>query len=226
MSNFNQLIEDERPREKLIKLGPENLTQVELLAIILRVGTAKKDVIELSRDILKKFDIKLIPRKNFDELIKIDGIGIAKATQIVALFELARRFSNLKNKISKKMKITSSKDIFDIVHSDFLQLKTENVMAIFTDSKNQIIKKEIISYGSINYSIIEPRKVIKKALELNCYGFILIHNHPSGNTNPSNEDINITKKIKNLSDKLGINLLDHLIVSDEKYFSLFDNNLI
>lgn len=226
MSNFNQLIEDERPREKLIKLGPENLTQVELLAIILRVGTAKKDVIELSRDILKKFDIKLIPRKNFDELIKIDGIGIAKATQIVALFELARRFSNLKNKTSKKTKITSSKDIFDLIHSDFLQLKTENVMAIFTDSKNQIIKKEIISYGSINYSIIEPRKVIKKALELNCYGFILIHNHPSGNTNPSNEDINITKKIKNLSDKLGINLLDHLIVSDEKYFSLFDNNLI
>ncbi len=225
MSKLINLLENERPREKLIKFGSENLTEVELLAIIIRVGTFKKDVLELSREIITKFDFNQISRKNFDEIIKIDGLGIAKSSQIVALFELARRFSSISNNEIKKIKIKSSKCIYNFIFSDFLHLKYERVACVFVDSKNQIIKKEIISEGNINYSIIEPRKIIKKALDLDSYGFFLIHNHPSGNFNPSREDILITKKIKKISDKLGLKMLDHLIVTDNNYFSFYDNEL-
>lgn len=220
------MLEDEMPREKLIKFGPENLTEVELLAILLRTGTFNLNVIELSRQILSTFNINQVSRKTYQELLEFKGIKKAKATQIVALFEFARRTNN--KPIKNKIKIKSSKDIYDNIYLDFSNLTIEKVMLILVDSKNQIIKKEFIHEGSINYSIIEPRNIVKKALNYDAYGFFLIHNHPSGDTTPSQEDKNITKNIKQICDKLNLSFLDHLIIGDNRdnYYSFFDNSQI
>lgn len=201
--------------------GAENLTDVELLAIILRVGYKGKNVIELSREILSKFSVSLISRKSYNELLEFKGINKAKACQIIAVFELSRRLS-IKN-FESKIKITNSKDVYEIVKFDFDSLQIEKVMCVFVDSKNQIIKKCFISEGSINFCLIEPRKIIKQALIYNAYGFFLIHNHPSGDSHPSFEDINLTKKIKDITKNLGINFLDHLIIGND-YYSFYDNN--
>lgn len=225
MSNIKGLLNEEMPREKLINFGPESLTQIELLAILLRVGTKNKNVIELSREILNKFNINQVSRKTYSELLEFKGIKKAKATQIVALFEFSRRLQFEKYKSNIKVKIKSSKDVYENVFFDFSNLTIEKVMLILVDSKNQIIKKEFIHEGSINYSIIEPRNIIKKILSYDAYGFFLIHNHPSGDITPSQEDKNITKKIKEICDKLNISFLDHLIIGDN-YYSFFDNSLI
>ena len=218
---IDKLMENEMPREKLIKLGAENLTDVELLAIILRVGSKGKNVLELSREILLKFSVPLASRKTYTELLEFKGINKAKACQIVAVFELSRRFSIKETKA--KTKINSSKDVYEYVKSDFDSLQFEKVMCVFVDSKNQIIKKEFVSEGSLNFSIIEPRKIIKLALIYNAYGFFLIHNHPSGDAQPSLEDINLTRKIKEITKKLDLHFLDHIIVGNN-YYSFYDNN--
>jgi len=222
MSKIKDLLFEEMPREKLINLGPENLSDVELLAIILRTGTKKQNVIELSREILKTFQIDIISRKTYYELIKFGGIKKAKATQLVALFELVRRFSTKKS--IKKIKITSSKDVYNHIKIDFDNLKLEKVMVLLVNSKNFIIKKEFISEGSLNYSIIEINTILKKIFLFDASGFFLIHNHPSGDTTPSKEDIEVTKKIFEITNKLNIRFLDHLIVG-ENYFSCYDNNI-
>lgn len=219
---IDKLMENEMPREKLIRYGAENLTDVELLAIILRVGVKGKNVIELSREVLSKFSLPLASRKTYDELLEFNGINKAKACQIVAVFELSRRFSTKENN-NLKIKINSSKDVYEYVKYDFDSLQFEKVMCVFVDSKNQIIKKEFVSEGSLNFSIIEPRKIIKLALIYNAYGFFLIHNHPSGDTTPSLEDINLTKKIKEITKKLDLYFLDHIIVGNN-YYSFYDSN--
>ena len=218
---IDKLMENEMPREKLIMFGCENLTDVELLAIILRVGSRGKNVIELSREILSKFNVELVSRKSYEELLEFDGINKAKACQIIAVFELSRRL-NFK-KVEEKIKLNNSKLIYDLVKSDFNSLQFEKVMCVFVDAKNNLIKKEFISQGSLNYSIIEPRKIIKLVLTYNAYGFFLIHNHPTGDTTPSSEDINLTRKIKEITKKLDIQFLDHIIIGNS-YYSFYDND--
>ena len=225
MPTHLNLLEEELPREKLIANGPETLTKVELLAILLRTGTKGKNVLELSREIIEKLGETQITRKTYEELLKFHGINKAKACQIVSVFELSRRLASNQTNSQTKTQIKNSDDIYNLIKHDFDALTHEKVMAIFVDSKNQIIKKEFIFEGGINYSIIEPRKVITKALYLNASGFFLAHNHPSGDTMPSEEDINITKKLKNISVQLNIRFLDHIIIGDE-YYSLFENNLL
>lgn len=223
MSKINGILKEEMPREKLMKIGPQNLTDVELLAIILRVGTRDKNVLELSREILSSFDMAMVSRKTFEELLRFKGVEKAKACQIVSVFELARRLSN--DKKDEKIKIKSSKDIYEYVKSDYMQSAIEKVMVVFVNTKNSIIKKEIINHGSINYSVIEPRDIIKKTLDYNASGFFLVHNHPSGDCTPSQDDIETTKKIKEIADNLSIRFLDHIIIGDY-YYSLFDNEIL
>lgn len=153
-------------------------------------------------------------------MLHFKGISKAKATQIVAIFELSRRLASKKTR--EKIQVGCSEDIYNYVKTDFSNLTIEKVMVVFVDSKNNIIKKEFIHEGSINYSIIEPRKIIKRALTLDASGIFLLHNHPSGDPTPSQEDRNITRKIKEISKMLGIRFLDHIIVGDT-YYSFFDN---
>lgn len=221
MSEIAGLLREEMPREKLISLGPANLTDVELLAIVLRVGTKDKNVIELSREIISKFDVGMVSRKSYEELLEFRGINKAKACQIVSVFELARRFS-LKG-IDGKVKIGSSRDVYEFVKSDFLNLGKERVMVVFVDSKNQVIKKEVVFEGSINYSIIEPREIVKRVLSYDASGFFLVHNHPSGDTTPSEDDVRITARIKEVCKSLNIRFLDHLIVGED-FFSFYDDD--
>jgi len=222
MSQIKGLLTEEMPREKLIKYGPETLTEVELLAINLRTGTKDKNVIELSREIIQNFGTNIITRKTYEELLQFKGISKAKACQIVAIFELSRRFQN--KGIENQIKITNSKDIFELVKSDFENLPTEKIQIILINSKNNIIKKEFLSIGNLNYSELDIRKLIKRIFELEASGFFLVHNHPSQDTTPSSEDIQITNQIKEITKKLNIRFLDHLIISNNKFYSFFDNN--
>jgi len=222
MPKINGLLEEEMPREKLIKLGPSVLTDVELLAVILRVGTKEKNVIKLSREVLSSFSVSLISRKTYYDLLKFRGISKAKACQIVSVFELSRRFLLTKNE--DKLLLANSASVYDFVRSDFLGLKIEKVLGIFVDSKNQVIKKEFLFEGSIDFSFIDIRKIIKTALELDASGFFLVHNHPSGVLIPSQDDISISLRLKKLCSEMDIRFLDHLIVSDNDYYSMLDNS--
>lgn len=216
-------MEDEMPREKLIANGSENLSDAELLALILKSGIKEKNVLDLSREILEDFSLNRTSRKTYTDFLKFKGISKAKACQIVAVFELARRFSNPIT--TKKITISSSKDICEIVKINYLNLSYEKVMLLMFDVKNNLLKKEILFEGSINFSMIEPRKIIKRVLEMDAYSFAISHNHPSGDSSPSEEDIAVTNKILRISKEIGIKFLDHIIVGDD-YYSFFDNDLI
>lgn len=224
MPQVQDLLEDEMPREKLISLGPLYLSDAELLAIILRVGIKGKNVLDLSREILREFGINLVSRKTYHELLEFRGISKVKACQIVALFEMSRRFSQ--KGFDKNVKLNSSSDVFEYVKADFSDLSEEKVMCVYVDVKNQVIKKEFVSEGSINYSIIEPRKIIRKCLIYSASGFFLLHNHPSQDTTPSEEDKNITKKISTIAKSLNLRFLDHMVVSNLKYYSMYDEDIL
>ena len=206
------------PREKLVNRGVNALTNEELLAILLRTGTKGKPVLDLSKEILNKFTPKTL--NNIYQLTKINGISTSKASIIIAAFEIAKRFhqQNLRQEV-----FDSPKKVYDYLSPELKHLQEERVLALFMDSKLQLIKKETISKGSISYSIIEPRKIFEKAIETKCHGFFLIHNHPSGDPTPSGEDIKATNEIKELSKYMKIQLLDHIIIGND-YYSFFDNN--
>jgi len=221
MSQIKGLLREEQPREKLITKGPQNLTQIELLAILLRTGTKDKNVLELSREILNNFSIEMVSRKTYEELIHFNGIKEAKASQIIAAFELARRLSQKEKNIS----FNSAKDVFNYVKDELNYQTKEYVYVLFVNTKNKLIKKEILNEGSLDYSIIDARLLIKKALDYNASGFFLIHNHPSGDPTPSGDDKKITQEIKEITCKLNIRFLDHIVVG-ETYFSFFEEDLL
>ncbi len=223
MSPIEGLREEEMPRERLIKNGPESLTDVELLAIILRVGTKGKNVLELSREIIDFFSTQIVSRKSYDELLEFNGIKKAKACQIVAIFELSRRLAS--RGIENSPIIGGSNDLFEIVKDDFNNLAIERVMVVFVNSKNKVLRKEFVSEGSISFSVVEPRAILKRAFSLNASGFFLVHNHPSGDFTPSYEDIEISLKMKRICKDLDLRFLDHVVVGDG-YYSMFDNDVL
>ena len=218
------LFDNEMPREKLINYGAENLTETELFAIILRTGNKNKNVIELSREIIEKIKNLNLTNITYHELLEINGINKAKASQIISVLEIAKRINN--KTTSKKIKLKNSEDAYKIVKHEMQILKEEIVIALYTNNRNHIIKKEIISKGGINYSIIDQRIIIKKAILLGAAGFFLFHNHPSGDPTPSLEDKALTKKIKQSCKLFDIVFLDHIIIGDECYYSMFDNDTL
>lgn len=221
---IKDLTKEDKPREKLIKNGPKNLTNSELLAIILRTGSKKEDVLKLSNNIFKKYDLKSLSRKKTSTLQKELGIGEAKACQIIASFELGRRLSAFKKE--DKVKINTAKDIAKIFVPEMGSLKKEHLKGIYLDARRNIIKEETIFVGTLNESLIHPREIFQIALEENSAAIILLHNHPSGNPTPSSFDIEITKEITQVGEIMGIPLLDHIIIGDNKYFSLKEKSLL
>ena len=222
--NIKTFPSDERPREKLIKHGPKNLTNSELLAIILRTGNKKENVLELSNKFFKKYNLKSLSRVKLASLKKQLGIGDAKACQIVACFELGKRLSAFKE--DKHPQIKNAKDIFKIFGPEMGNLEKEHFKGIYLDSRKRMIKQETIFIGSLNESIIHPREIFKIALDENAAAIILLHNHPSGNPSPSSFDIEITKELIKAGELLGIQVLDHIIIGGEKYISLKEKELI
>lgn len=210
--------EQERPREKLIKHGPKTPTDSELLAIILSTGSKKENVLSLSRNLLKKYNLKSLSKHNITKLKKQLGIGDVKACQIVACFELGRRLSSF-NEL-KKPQIISSKDVAKLFLPEMQILEQEHFKCIYLDTKQRIIKNQTIFIGSLNESVIHPREIFKIAIEESAAAIILLHNHPSGDPSPSSSDIKITKELIQAGDLLGIKVLDHIIIGGKKYISL------
>ena len=215
---------DERPREKLIKKGAKTLTNSELLAIILRTGNKKEDVLEVSNKFFKNYNIKSLSRLKFSTLKKQLGIGDAKACQIIACFELSRRLSSYTKE--KTPLVKNAKDIMNLFCSEMSSLEQEHFKGIYLDSRNRIIYQKNLFIGSLNESIIHPREIFKMALEENAASIILIHNHPSGDPNPSSFDKDMTKELILSGELLGIPILDHIIIGENKYFSFKEKGLI
>lgn len=223
---IKDLPEDERPREKLYKYGPKALSNTELLAIIIRTGHKENTAIEISQKLLagKKEGISFLSDTTLQEITKIKGIGTCKAAQILAAVELGKRVMAGTHK--DKSKVTTPSDIADILMLDMAHLKKEHFKIVMLDTKNQIIGIENISVGSLNSSIVHPREVYKEAIARSSASIILVHNHPSGDPTPSKEDIAITRRLFEGGEILGIKVLDHIIIGNNKYLSLKEKDII
>lgn len=209
----------DRPREKLVKYGPERLSNSELLAILLRTGREGVNVVDLSTRILQKFDHGSLAQATTKELLIISGLGKAKACEIVASFELSRRL--LKDK--KHTLLMTPESVWDEL-KDIRSAKKEHFVIFYLDTRNQEIQRETISVGTLNASLVHPREVFEPAIRNFAAQIIIAHNHPSGNPEPSDEDIQITRNLFDAGKLLGIDLIDHIIVSEKKYFSIKGEN--
>jgi len=220
--------EEERPREMLLKKGPENLSQAQLLAIILRTGSEGKSALELAMDVLSHFgELSEIASASIYELCKIKGIGYAKAIQIKAAIEIGKRAMGRPLRNNKRIK--NSKDVYEIcLHylPHFKGLKKEVFRVLMLDSKNRIFAESVISQGSLTSSIVHPREVFTPAIRNSAASVIFLHNHPSGDPAPSPDDIEITRRLVKAGEIIGIKVLDHIIIGDEGYVSFADNRLI
>ncbi len=211
----------ERPREKLINYGPERLSNSELLAIILRSGKKGENVIDLANKILKKYRTENLPNLAYQELKEFSGLGPAKACEIIACFELGKRLLKGKNTTL----LMSPKEVWQEL-KDLRDHKKEHFVIFYLDSRNQEIKREIISVGSLNANLVHPREVFEPAVKNLTAQVILAHNHPSGDTEPSEDDLEINRRLVEAGKILGIEVIDHIIVCKSGYLSLKEKGLI
>ena len=209
----------ERPRERLVKHGARSLSNQELLAILLRTGTKDESVIQMANRVLQAFDgLRVLKEASLEEIMKIKGIGFAKAVQILATIEIGRRIGNLT--YNDRYIIRSPEDAANYVMNDMRFLSQEHFVCIYLSTKNQVIHQQTIFIGSLNASIVHPREVFKEAFRRSAASIICIHNHPSGDPGPSREDIEVTKRLVECGKIIGIEILDHLIIGDKKFVSL------
>ncbi len=209
---------ENQPRERLIKSGPASLSTAELLAIILNTGSTKEGVLELSSRVLKDYGEKvLVNQRNVREMMKDLDIPELKASQIVACAELGRRYFERND--SGVATIRTAEDVFKYLH-EMQSLPKEHLRGIYLNTHHKVIHDEVISIGTINSNIIHPREVFRPAIEYGAAGIILAHNHPSGITTPSQEDIEITKQLVAVGKIVGINLLDHVVICKDKFESI------
>jgi DNA repair protein RadC len=216
---------DDRPREKLLLRGAQNLSDAELIAILLRTGKKGKSVLEISRELINsERNLAVLASRSVESLTKISGIGNDKAATLAAAFELSRRILSQPKWLLNK-KITSPQDIGDIFIPILRDEVKERFLVVCLNSSNKIIKHETISVGNLNSSVVHPREIFKVAIDNNSASIILIHNHPSGNPEPSNEDIRITKKLVESGKILDIPVFDHVIIAGETYTSFVEKRL-
>jgi len=211
----------ERPREKLMQYGPEKLSNSELLAILLRSGKKGENVIELANKILKRFSKDELPSLTFNDLKDYPGLVPAKACEIIACFELGKRL--LKDK--KAEIYLEPKEIWEEL-KDLRDHRKEHFVIFYLDSRNQEIKREIISVGSLNANLVHPREVFEPAVRNLAAQIILAHNHPSGDPEPSEDDLLLTKKLVESGKILGIEVSDHIIVAKDNFFSFKNKGII
>lgn len=223
---IKDLPKSERPREKLLAHGPDALSNAELLAVIIRTGTGAETAIEVSTRLLGMDNrgIKHLMDASFNDLTKVKGIGECKAAQILAAIELGKRIKRIG--YYDKVRVTSPETVAEVLMDEMSCLFKEHFKTVILDTKNQIISIENISIGTLNASIVHPRDVFKAAIKNNGNAVILVHNHPSGDTTPSSEDINITKRLVEGGNLMGIKVLDHLIVGNGTYLSMKEKNLM
>jgi len=215
----------ERPRERLEKLGAEALSDAELLAIILRTGTPGVSALGLANRVLFKFgDLKSVAVASLEQLCEIEGIGRTKAIQVKAAFDISKRLSQFRPE--EKPAIRSSRDVFALLADEMRLQERECFKALYLDVKNRVKKVETISVGTLSASLVHPREVFKSAVRHNSAAVIVVHNHPTGDPTPSPHDTETTERLKAAGKVLGIDLLDHIIIGEGKYFSYKDKDLI
>lgn len=209
----------DRPRERLIQVGPQALSNQELIAILLSSGTKGASALSLATRILMNFEgLALLKDATIEELTSIKGIGEVKAITLLAAIELGKRIETYK--AGDRYIIRSPEDGANYLMAEMRNLKQEHFVALYLNTKNQVIHRQTIFIGSLNSSIVHPREVFKEAIKRSAASIICAHNHPSGDPTPSNEDIHVTKRLHESGKVLGIELLDHLIIGDHKYISL------
>ncbi len=212
---IREIIPNERPREKLQRYGVSSLTNTELLAIILQTGTKGESVLNLSSR-LSLQGLEKLNSLSLNELKQIKGIGTAKASQILATFELNKRISFTKNQTKP---IRSPKDVFNYCSPKLSNMDRECFMILHLDTRNRVIKDEIVSLGTLNSSLIHPREVFKSAIKESSNSVILVHNHPSGDVEPSDEDNEVTQKLTQVGELLNIKVIDHVIIGKTDWYS-------
>jgi len=213
---IQEMIEDSRPRERFLKYGKEALSNAELFAILLRTGTQDENVIDMSNRLIGEFGLDKLFECSLRELQEIKGIGPAKAMQILAIAEISKRQIQSLKPIKH---IKSAEDVFNLFHERLKDEKQECFYVLMLSSKNSIIKEELITRGILDSSIIHPREVFRPAIRNSCSKIILVHNHPSGDPAPSQEDKEITKKLIETGKEIDINVLDHIIIGDGGWWS-------
>ena len=219
MKSITQLENIDKPREKLMKKGVKALKNYELLAVLLGSGVKGKDEISLSTEIIKLFE-EDFENLNLEKLLNIHGLGISKASQILSSIELSRRYL-----IKQSKKITSAKDVYDEL-KEYQNKQQEYFLCLYLDGANHLIQTKVITIGILNQSLVHPREVFSYAIEKRCASIIVAHNHPSGILEASIEDINVTERLKKSSQILGIELLDHLIFTQNGFISLKEDGVM
>ena len=208
----------ERPRERLVKYGAENLGTHELLAILLRTGTKDLSVLEVAKDVLYEAGSAAgLREKTVPELAARRGVGTTKAIVLLAALELGKRALQDDR---ERPKILSARDVFQEVKDELMPLKQEVMMALYLDAKLSLVAKRTLFVGSLNQSLVHPREVFKFAVKYSAFQVILVHNHPSGDPAPSPHDLEVTKKFREIGELLGIRVADHVVVAGDRYVSI------
>jgi len=216
---IKELPVDERPRERLVQFGAHALSSAELLAILLRTGTSEMTAVQLAQHLLTSMgSLRAIASAKPSELAQVKGIGLAKAAQLLAAVELGRRIAL--EEMGEQPAITRPEDVYALLHHQLRDEKQEHVIVLLLNTKNRVMQQSTVTKGTLDSSLLHPREVFREAIRHSASSIILAHNHPSGDPTPSNEDIQITKRLHQAGQLVGIDLLDHVIIGDGRWVSL------
>ncbi len=225
MSNFKNIPNNDKPRERLYLYGAENLSNEELLSIIIKTGTKNHSVKEVSLNLLSYLkDINKLSDIGINTLMKIDGIGRVKAIELKAAIELGKRVNN-KDKLQNKYIFNNSLTVYNFMENELTNKKQEYFYCLYLDTKKNLIEKKCLFIGTINMSLISPREIFKEAYLNSASSFICVHNHPTGDSTPSKQDKEITRKLQELGQIHEIPLVDHIIIGKNNYYSFCENNV-
>ena len=216
----------ERPRERLMEYGKENLSNEELLSIILKTGNGKLSVKEVSNNVLNYFNgINNLKDATKEQLQQIKGIGLVQALTLLSVVELGKRIY-MNDNISDKLLLTSSNSIYNYMKYQLYDKKQEYFYCLYVNQRKELIERKLLFMGTLNLSVVHPREVFKNAYLCSASGIICVHNHPSGNVNPSREDIRLTNSLVELGQVNGIPIIDHVIIGDNDYYSFYEDGKI
>ncbi|MGG7098002.1 RadC family protein [Clostridium sardiniense] len=229
MDNYLRMLdipENERPKEKLLRYGAESLSNPELLAIVLRTGTKGENVLNLSQKIIAELNgLNGILNASVKEMTKIKGVKEAKASQILAIAELFRRFNTYKS-FNEFKRITSPREVANMLYGEMGASNQEVLKLIILNTKNEVVKIKDVFKGSLNSSLVHPREIFNEAIRSSAASIIICHNHPSGDPTPSSEDIKVTTRINQSGEIIGIKLIDHIIIGRNNYVSLKEKGIL
>ncbi|ARD74732.1 MULTISPECIES: RadC family protein [Staphylococcus] len=219
---IKELANNQKPRERLINNGSAHLSDVELLAILINTGRKGFSSLDIANELLKSVEsLKQLKALSINDLNKVKGIGLYKALILKAAFELGERMHS--GSLEEKIQITSPQDVANFMMGKMEHLTQEKFIVLFLNSKNVIIKQKTIFIGTLNSSVIHPREIFSEAIKCASNAIVVLHNHPSGDTTPSKEDIRATNRLRECGEILGIDLLDHIIIGDHTYMSMVED---